>query len=446
MPLTFLSFEDYKNIAIAELRRSMPTIDPTVPNQWGFTFVTSMAALAFSLSLSLKDLLRQLFPQTAGGEFLDLWGQWENIPRPPATESTGDISIEGVDTTLIPIGTVFTGANGLDYTSNLGASVDVVSQSITSLTRVGTTVTAITASNHTLATGISCTISGAIETDYNGTFVINVTDRDQFTYEITGTPTTPATGTIEYTSTYAVVNVTSDTTGINTIISGAGELTLKESIEDIDDSGFVQFDGISGGADILEDDEYRELIILSRSDITGVFTPDQIKVAVLSVSGNTRVFIKKPTNTGAGGSLDPAPGQVSIFFLRDNDPSILPSPELIATTKQAIIDNGKLPAHTAEEDVLVQGPTLVEQAFVFSAISPDTSTMRTAITANLQAFFEDTIEFEEDVPVDSYRAAIQATQDTVTNDILSSFTLSSPTIDIVVTDGEIATFGGATYP
>ena len=446
MALTFLSFEQYKNIAIAELRRSMPTIDPTVPNQWGFTFVTSMAALAFSLSLSVKDLLRQLFPQTAGGEFLDLWGQYENIPRPPATESAGDISIEGVDTTLIPIGTVFTGANGLDYTSTLGTTVNVVSQAITTLTRVGTTVTAEMAANHTLATGISVTTSGANEADYNGTFVINVNDRDQFTYEITGTPATPATGTIEYTSTYAVVNVTSDTTGIDTIISGAGELTLKESIDDIDDSGFVQFDGISGGADILDDESYREIILLSRSDITGVFTSDQIKVAVLSVSGNTRVFVKKPTLLGAGGSLDPLPGQVSIFFLRDNDPSILPSPELIATTKQAVIDDGKLPANTAEADVYVQGPALVEQAFVFLAISPDTTTMRSAITANLQAFFEDTVEFEESVPSDSYRAAIQATQDTVTNDILSTFTLTSPTGPIVVTSGEIAIFGGATYP
>lgn len=446
MPLTFLSFEQYKNIAIAELRRSMPTIDPTVPNQWGFTFVTSMAALAFSLSLSVKDLLRQLFPQTAGGEFLDLWGQYENIPRPPATESAGDISIEGVDTTLIPIGTIFTGANGLDYTSTLGTTVNIVSQAITSLTRVGTTVTAEMAANHTLATGISVTTSGANQAEYNGTFVVNVNDRDQFTYEITGTPTTPATGTIEYTSTYAVVNVTSDTTGIDTIISGAGELTLKESIDDIDDSGFVQFDGISGGADILDDESYREIILLSRSDITGVFTSDQIKVAVLSVSGNTRVFVKKPTLLGAGGSLDPLPGQVSIFFLRDNDPSILPSPELIATTKQVVIDDGKLPANTAEADVLVQGPTLVEQAFVFSAISPDTTTMRSAITANLQAFFEDTVEFEESVSSDSYRAAIQATQDTITNDILSTFTLTSPTGPIVVTSGEIAIFGGATYP
>lgn len=40
------------------------------------------------------------------------------------------------------------------------------------------------------------TIAGAAETEYNGDFVISVTDPTHFDYEVTGTPTTPATGTI----------------------------------------------------------------------------------------------------------------------------------------------------------------------------------------------------------------------------------------------------------
>lgn len=68
--------------------------------------------------------------------------------------------------------------------------------SVTSLTRSGSTVTATTSVNHNLADGVSTTVSGANETEYNGTFTVTVTGVNTFTYEIVGTPTTPATGTI----------------------------------------------------------------------------------------------------------------------------------------------------------------------------------------------------------------------------------------------------------
>ena len=69
--------------------------------------------------------------------------------------------------------------------------------SITSLTRSGTTVTATTSVANTLAQGNTVIIAGAVETEYNGTFTnIQWVSDTQFTYEIVGTPTTPATGTI----------------------------------------------------------------------------------------------------------------------------------------------------------------------------------------------------------------------------------------------------------
>ena len=67
---------------------------------------------------------------------------------------------------------------------------------VTSITRSGSTVTVTLPSSTNWQTGASVTISGAAQTDYNGTFVISVTDATHFTYQIAGTPTTPATGTI----------------------------------------------------------------------------------------------------------------------------------------------------------------------------------------------------------------------------------------------------------
>ena len=74
-----------------------------------------------------------------------------------------------------------------------------ITTTITTLTYSDTTglATAICSGEHRLKTGVRVTISGAVETDYNGTFEVDVVNSTTFTYEPTVAPTvTPATGTI----------------------------------------------------------------------------------------------------------------------------------------------------------------------------------------------------------------------------------------------------------
>lgn len=66
----------------------------------------------------------------------------------------------------------------------------------TSITRSGSTATVTLPAAVNWQSGSSVTIAGAAQAEYNGTFVINVTDATHFTYQVTGTPATPATGTI----------------------------------------------------------------------------------------------------------------------------------------------------------------------------------------------------------------------------------------------------------
>lgn len=70
------------------------------------------------------------------------------------------------------------------------------SGSVTSITRSGGTATVTTPVAHNLLTGQSVIISGANETDYNGTFTVTVLTNVTFSYTIPGTPSTPATGTL----------------------------------------------------------------------------------------------------------------------------------------------------------------------------------------------------------------------------------------------------------
>lgn len=68
--------------------------------------------------------------------------------------------------------------------------------SLTGITRVGQIATAVAAAPHSLANGDIVVISGAAEPEYNGTFVIENITANDFDYTVTGTPDTPATGTL----------------------------------------------------------------------------------------------------------------------------------------------------------------------------------------------------------------------------------------------------------
>jgi len=68
-------------------------------------------------------------------------------------------------------------------------------KSVSSITRSSTTATA-TSTAHGYTSGDVVNIRGADQSEYNGDFTITVVDADTFTYTVSGSPATPATGTI----------------------------------------------------------------------------------------------------------------------------------------------------------------------------------------------------------------------------------------------------------
>jgi hypothetical protein len=75
-------------------------------------------------------------------------------------------------------------------------SATTASFAVTSITRSGTTATVTTTTNHSFNTGDLIAINGASQSEYNGSFFIVVTGVAAFTYSVSGSPATPATGTI----------------------------------------------------------------------------------------------------------------------------------------------------------------------------------------------------------------------------------------------------------
>lgn len=92
---------------------------------------------------------------------------------------------------------IFVWIDGVAQTPNLGNGVgtydfNVVTQDlkVTSLTSVGTTCSVTTEAPHNLTVGKNATISGALETAYNGTFVVtSVLSSNVFKYTAATTPT-----------------------------------------------------------------------------------------------------------------------------------------------------------------------------------------------------------------------------------------------------------------
>ena len=75
---------------------------------------------------------------------------------------------------------------------------------IASITRSSTTATVTTPKKHGLDDGQKVILSGATQTEYNGEKTISVTGTSTFTYTVSGSPATPATGTPLYDENVAI--------------------------------------------------------------------------------------------------------------------------------------------------------------------------------------------------------------------------------------------------
>jgi hypothetical protein len=99
-------------------------------------------------------------------------------------------------------------------------------QSVTSITRSGSTATATVANHGVNANGSHVTIAGATQSAYNGTYWAHYATNGSFTFTVVGTPATPATGTI---TTFSPVDGNADSSGyrcIDQIGAGRGDTLI----------------------------------------------------------------------------------------------------------------------------------------------------------------------------------------------------------------------------
>jgi len=414
-------------------------LDPNIRNSLAGGIVSSMSAGFDENNDYIKELLKQLFPQTATGTYLELWATWFGINRKSAVKAEGYAVFTGVATTSVSTGTAIQKADGTQYETQALGTIANQTIGLSSLTRSGSTATATTASNHNLATGVSVVISGASQSEYNITATITVISNTQFTYAVSGSPATPATGTIIATSTSAYVPIKALDYGVAGNSLGGSQLTLVSPIVDVDDNCYLSYDGLFGGLDIESDDALRVRLRDRTSNFTAPFTASGLPVFIREkIAGVGRIWVQTAT---------PSAGYVTIYFTRDNDLNIIPTASQVNAVKNAIIneDDGIKPANTPDAYVVVASPTPVSVNITFATLSPNTTAMKTAITQTLTDYFKSVaVSVGGDITLNELNSIIYSVVDEDGNS--PTYTLSLPSATTTVSDSELAILGAITYP
>jgi len=507
---------EVENRSLTDVQRTLQGSNPQLKNSWLLALVSSNSNRNFDFYAQLLEAIKQNFPDTATGEFLERHAAIFGKQRLAATQATGNCVATGTASSIIPLATALT-ISGNTYTTTSSATITAQAISVLSIERSGQTATVTTVSDHNLANNVLVTMSGAGEAEYNVTDVaIIVTGLNTFEYQVVGSPATPATGTILASFDSASIPIQSDDFGSDQNIDVGAQLKLQSPLSGVDDTLLVDFGDVGGGTDQEIDESLRARMLDRIQSPVAHFNEADIIDQAKEVPGVTRVFVEgagtdigtvgvtsitrsgtiatvtlsgaqdlstgqRVTITGAneteynvtkvpilfqsstvfhytvlGGPATPATGTilssvsiaagtVRVYFMRDGDDDPIPSASEVQTVKDKIIEI--TPATTdVDADLEVLAPTPVETDYTFTALSPDTPTMRSSIIANLQQFYAENTVVSVGIDQDAYRSAIFNTVDTETGDIVQSFELSEPIGDIAIVSGQIGTLGTVVFP
>lgn len=235
---------------------------------------------------------------------------------------------------------------------------------------------------------------------------------------------------------YRVASAVTTTAGANTaaleavdggILGNAAaglKLTLVQPVEGVDDTFTVLAPGLTGGTDQETVESLRARVIRSYQVIPHGGDADDYVTWALECSGVTRAWTVKNYM---------GPGTVGVFFVRDGDTSIIPDANEIATV-QAYLET-KAPV-TAE--VYALAPVLKVVNYTI-ALTPDTTTVRAAVTAELADLHEREAGLGETLLLSHIRESVSSAEGETDN------TLVDPTADVTANANQLLTLGAITW-
>lgn len=426
--------EQLEQKSLADLQRALPTTaNPFLPESWMGAQAIANARRVFECYQQLNLILKEAIPVTAV-QNLEMWASFWNVNRYASTQSTGNVIATGIDGSLIPsIGTTLQSSSGNTYA--VVSDVNIVPQALTcSISSIGFIATGVFTDDVEMYTGQSFVISGCTESNYNGTFAITVIDANSFSYTIGSPTSSPATGSPVATFSSALVAVQSIGFGQSQNLSANSAISFTSPIVGVNNTCFVSQGAVGGGTDEETNTELKSRFLDRVQNPTTLFNDSAIIAQCKKVAGVTQVWVE---------DITPTLGFVTIYFIRGNDSSPIPSASEIADVQTSL--ELIRPAFMAQNQVIVLAPTALTVNFNFQTLVPNTSSMQSAVIANIQALFRDDVTVSNALTQNEYIAGIQNTIDPLTGERIQSFSLNSPVGDIGGGVGEYPVLGGVVF-
>lgn len=338
----------------ADINTYLPGADARLRRSFVYVLARILAGIAHGIYGYLDWISRQVIPDTADADMLEVHASWWGVNRIAAAPATGTVRFTGTNGSSIPAGTVVQRSDGAQFTTDASALI---------------------------ASGIADVVVTASVAGQAGNTAAGVT-----------------------------VNLINALTGVNTTAT-------------------IQSPGLSGGAEAETDDSlHARLRQRVQQTPHGGARHDYLAWAK-EVAGVTRVWAFANWS-GAG--------TVGVFFTRDDDASIIPDAGEIAAV-QAHIDTVR-PVTAA---VTVYAPTAAAQAMTIQ-IEPNTAEVQASIQAELEELFLSEANVEDGAG--SGTVLISHIRQAISN-AAGEFdhVLVSPTANITLSSGQLATLGTITW-
>jgi len=416
---------------------SLPdTYKPFKKNSFIDAILTALGARLYDLQLQLNLMPEKLLPISSTDIIENAnWGYLKNTNIKSASKALGGVAVNGEIATEIPVGTLLMYGDSEYETILDNYSVQEFVLNVEFFTKEGDELVIQTFVKHSLAKGINVIVAGFDQEVFNGAHsVYDVRSNTVFSFFIDTAEKPTGTGQTVV-SNFAVMIVQSKEAGLDYDLPNGADLAFVSPITDIDSTAFVQYDGVSGGANDETADEYHQRVLYALSHPAAEFTAYWYIKKLLTIPGITRAWAFPVT---------PEIGKGTLFYTRDNDVVIIPTPQDILNTKQFLIDNGYIPFYISDKGIVVSAPIprLVDVSFY--SISPDSYEMRKAIADTLDRFFRSDTELGTDLTLNEFIAVLKNTVDSLGNK-LNFFNLAYPISDIPCPFGNLLILGTITY-
>jgi uncharacterized phage protein gp47/JayE len=136
MPFTTPIFEDVRSAILRDLQNLLPGADTSADSDF-YVRASSVASAVEGLYQHQQWIVRQIFPDTADAEFLEMHADLRGLSRKSASPASGTVTFTGIDGSSIPLGTQAQTSGGTLYATTAAGTISSGAATVAAQALVG---------------------------------------------------------------------------------------------------------------------------------------------------------------------------------------------------------------------------------------------------------------------------------------------------------------------